>query len=313
MYREKEIAVVVPAYNEELLIGRVVETMPDLVDHIVIVNDCSTDGTIHQIEEMISAGQSRIHLIRHEVNQGVGGAIMTGYQYCRDQEVAITVVMAGDAQMDPDDLPALLDPVIEGRADYSKGNRLFTGEAWSKIPKVRYLGNSMLSLMTKIASGYWNVADSQTGYTAASLKVLQTLPLDKVFKRYGMPNDFLVRHNIYDFKVVDVPVEPVYGIGEKSGIKYFPAIPRLSWLLITLFFHRMKEKYIIRDFHPLIFFYFMGFLCFPSGMIYGLYLVGLRIFQGPILSTAPMFAAFMVITGMQSFFFGMWMDMQHNK
>ena len=313
MYREKVIAVAVPAYNEALLIGRVIETMPDFIDHIVIVNDCSTDETVEQVEKLIQEGHSRVHLIKHETNQGVGGAIMTGYKYCRDEKYDITVVMAGDAQMNPDDLPALLDPVVEGRADYSKGNRLFTGEAWHKIPKIRYLGNSALSLMTKIASGYWNVADSQTGYTAASLKVLETLPLHKVFKRYGMPNDFLVRLNVYDFKVLDVPVEPVYGIGEQSGIKYFPAVFRLSRLLTSLFLWRMKEKYIIRDFHPLIFFYLMGFACFPTGVIYGLYLLGLRLFQGPILPTAPMFAAFLVITGMQSFFFAMWMDMQHNK
>jgi glycosyltransferase involved in cell wall biosynthesis len=146
MYRSHTIAVVVPAYNEETLIGRVIETMPDYVDRIVVVDDASKDGTISTVNGYLSEMNERLHLIRHETNQGVGGAIATGYEWCRDHEVDVVVVMAGDAQMDPTDLPALLDPVVSGEVDYAKGNRLFTGDAWSQIPKVRYLGNSGMSL-----------------------------------------------------------------------------------------------------------------------------------------------------------------------
>ena len=313
MYREKTICVVVPAYNEEQLIGRVIDTMPDFVDCIAIVEDCGRDRTVEIVQGYAEQAGSRVHLIRHETNKGVGGAIVTGYKYARDHAFDVTVVMAGDAQMDPGDLPAICDPVVEGRADYSKGNRLFTGEAWSKIPKIRYLGNSALSLMTKIASGYWNVADSQTGYTAASLEVLKTLRLDDIFPRYGMPNDLLVRLNIYDFRVQDVPVKPIYGIGEQSGIKYMPAVPRLSWLLLKLFLWRLKEKYIIRDFHPLIFFYAMAMFCIPVGLVTGLYLLGYRTFVGPVEPTGPIFAAFLFISGLQSSFFAMWFDMEHNR
>ena len=313
MYREKFICVVVPAFQEELLIGTVVDTMPDFVDRIVIVDDCSSDNTIAKVKECQVREGERVHLIVHEKNGGVGDAIVTGYKYARDQNYDITVVMAGDAQMDPDDLPALLDPVVEDRADYSKGNRLFTGEAWHKIPKMRYLGNSMLSLMTKVASGYWNIADSQTGYTAANLEVLKTVQLDKVFKRYGMPNDFLVRLNIYDFRVIDVPVEPVYGIGEKSGIKYHKAVPRLSMLLWKLFLYRMGQKYIIRDFHPLIFFYALGFTAVPIAIIMGIYLIYHRIFVGTVEPLMPIFTAFLFISGLQSSFFAMWFDMEHNR
>ena len=163
MYSEKTIGVVVPAYNEEKLIGRVIDTMPMFVDKIVIVDDCSKDNTSLVVQRYVDKYPERLVLIRHEVNQGVGGAIATGYKWCRDQKIDATVVMAGDAQMDPNDLPALLDPVVNNEVDYSKGNRLISGEAWKKIPRVRYLGNAMLSFMTKIASGYWNIADSQTG------------------------------------------------------------------------------------------------------------------------------------------------------
>jgi len=177
-------------------------------------------------------------LIQHEVNQGVGGAIATGYKWCREHEIDVTVVMAGDAQMDPADLPTLLEPVIAGTVDYAKGNRLFTGDAWNQIPKVRYLGNSAMSLLTKIASGYWRVTDSQSGYTAISLKALKTIDWDQMYRRYGQPNDLLVRLNVYNFRVRDVPVKPVYNIGEESGVRPLRMIPRLSWLLFKLFRHQ---------------------------------------------------------------------------
>ncbi len=313
MYRDKTIVVVVPAHNEEILIAQVIETMPSFVDKIIVVDDASTDNTESIVQEHIDKKPDRVILIRHEKNQGVGGAIVAGYKHAVEHQYDITAVMAGDAQMDPADLSALLDPIVDGRADYAKGNRLFTGEAWKKIPRTRYLGNAVLSMLTKIASGYWQVADSQTGYTAASLKVLQTIPLDTIFKRYGMPNDVLVRLNVFDFRVCDVPVKPIYGIGEKSGINFLLVVPRFIWLLTRLFFWRMKEKYIIRDFHPLIFFYAMGLICAPIGLFGGLYLVCRRMLVGPVAPTSALFAAFLFFTGLQSIFFGMWMDMQHGR
>jgi glycosyltransferase involved in cell wall biosynthesis len=183
MYKDKFIAVVVPAYNEELLIQKTLSGIPDFVDRIIVVNDKSKDRTSEKVQEMVDQSD-RIVLIEHEVNQGVGKSISSGYLWCRDHDVDVAVVMAGDNQMDPADLPALLDPVVENRADYSKGNRLFTGEAWTTIPRVRYLGNSVLSFLTKIASGYWHVADSQTGYTAINKKALKLIPLEEIYPRY---------------------------------------------------------------------------------------------------------------------------------
>lgn len=312
MYRNKTIAVVVPAYNEEKLIGKVITTLPSFVDHVVIVDDASSDRT----EEAVKTHQeadSRVIYIRHEVNHGVGGAIVTGYKWSRDHEVDISVVMAGDAQMDPRDLPCLLDPVIEGKTDYSKGNRLFTGHAWKIIPKTRYLGNGILSFLTKIASGYWHVADSQSGYAAITLEALRTIDLDTIYKRYGMPNDLLVKLNVYNFRVQDVPVTPVYGIGERSGIKIYKVVFTISFLLMKLFFWRLKEKYIIRDFHPLVLFYLLGLFLAPIGVGFGLYLLIYRIFIGPVAATSALFAAFFAISGLQSLFFAMWFDMEYNK
>jgi len=252
-------------------------------------------------------------LISHEINRGVGGAIASGYEWCRDQDIDIAVVMAGDAQMDPCDMPAILDPIVVDEVDYTKGNRLFTGDAWHLIPKWRYLGNSVLSLLTKIASGYWHIADSQSGYTAINLKALKTIDWDQMYKRYGQPNDLLVRLNIYNFRVKDVPIKPIYNIGEQSGIKPGKIIPKLSILLFKLFLWRLFHKYIIRDFHPLVFFYGSGLFLLPTGFLFGIYLIVRRLFYGPIQATSALFAAFLFITGLQFLLFAMWFDMEYNK
>ena len=181
MYKNKIVAVVVPCYNEETQIGKVIDTIPDYVDNIIITDDKSRDKTVEVIKKY-QQNNEKIVLIEHQKNQGVGGAIASGYIWCRDNGVDCATVMAGDAQMDPDDLPALLDPVVSGEIDYSKGNRLISGAAWRIIPKVRYLGNSALSFFTKIASGYWHVADSQTGYTVINKKALARIDWTKMYK-----------------------------------------------------------------------------------------------------------------------------------
>ena len=287
--------------------------MPESVDKIFVVDDASTDDTFCVVASCADETPHRIVLLSHDANQGVGGAIATGYKAALAERFDVTVVMAGDAQMDPAELPAIVGPVARGECDYTKGNRLFSGEAWEMIPRVRYLGNAMLSLMTKIASGYWHVADSQSGYTAISLKALETIDWDKMYKRYGQPNDLLVRLNIHGFRVRDVPIRPIYGIGEKSGIRPLRMIPRLTLLLHRLFWYRMVQKYVIRDFHPLLFFYAAGSVLFPSGLLFGLYLFLLRVFHGPVAATSALFAMFLFLSGLQFLLFAMWMDMENNK
>jgi glycosyltransferase involved in cell wall biosynthesis len=313
MYKEHTVCVVVPAYNEERLIGRVLETMPGYVDKIVVVDDKSTDKTAEIARTAANKSSGRIVLIQHEENQGVGGAIVSGYKWARDNQMSTTAVMAGDAQMDPDDLPNLLEPVVTGQIDYAKGNRLFTGNAWQIIPKVRYLGNSYTSLLTKIASGYWHVADSQTGYTVINLRALKMLDLDKIYKDYGMPNDMLVKLNVYNLKVRDVPVKPVYNIGEKSGIKIYKIVPNLSWLLFKCFLYRIKEKYIIRDFHPLVFFYLFGFIFDVTTVVLFIRLFYRWFTTGHIPPVNALAAMFCFISAVQFTLFAMWFDMESNK
>jgi glycosyltransferase involved in cell wall biosynthesis len=314
MYNGKMVAVVVPAYNEEKLIDRVVTTMPEFVDKIVIVDDSSKDQTADRVQLLSIAYPERLILIEHAINRGVGAAIATGYKWCRDNNMDVTVVMAGDAQMDPEDLPALLNPVVKDETDYTKGNRLISGEAWRKIPHLRYLGNATLSLLTKIASGYWHIADSQTGYTAANLKVLKTIDLDHIYNRYGMPNDLLVKLNIYNFRVRDVEIKPIYGIGEKSGIRPIRIIPRLSWLIFKLFLFRMVQKYVIRDFHPLIFFYLLsGFILGIALPILSLRMIYIWISAGQIPPINALAVMVLLITGLQFLLFAMWFDMDYNR
>ncbi len=312
MYGNKKIGVVVPAYNEETQIEHTIRTMPDYVDRIIVIDDRSEDRTA-EIVRRLEKEDSRVLLIRHEENGGVGKAIGTGYIWCRDNDMDIAVVMAGDGQMDPDDMPGLLDPVVEDRADYTKGNRLITGEAWKKIPKVRYLGNSVLTFLTKIASGYWHVTDSQTGYTALNRKGLHLLPLEDIYPRYGMPNDFLVTCNIYNMRVMDVPIKPVYDIGEKSGIRITKVLFSLPALLIRLFLRRMVQKYVIRDFHPLVMFYALGFILLLADIPLVVRLIIGWISDGFVPPMTAMTILFCTIMGMQSILFAMLFDMEANR
>ena len=312
MYKDKTIAVVVPCYNEETQIKRVIDTMPEYVDQIVIVDDLSEDDTVSVVHELAQS-DSRIELIRHSQNGGCGGALATGYIWARDNGFDVAVRMDGDGQMDPSDLESLLEPVVNGETDYSKGNRLYTGEAFKMIPKARYFGNSILTLLTKIASGYWHVADSQSGYTAMNNEVLRILDWRFMYTRYGQPNHLLIMLNVLNFRVRDVPVKPVYGIGEKSGIKVKKVIFTLSWLLFKNFLWRMKEKYFIRDFHPLIFFYFLGF----SFSILTLILFGRLFYRWWLIESIPpvnaLAAMFSFMSSSLFTLFAMWFDMEANK
>ena len=315
MFQEHRVSVVVPAHNEELLIERVVNTMPAFVDHIIVVDDVSTDRTAEKLAALKTVHGERLVVIRHAQNQGVGGAIVTGYEAALaiSAEKHLVAVMAGDAQMDPEDLPKLLAPCARGEVDYAKGNRLITGEAWQLIPRTRYLGNAVLSLLTKVASGYWHVADSQTGYTVVTGEALAILHLRRLYPRYGFPNHLLVELNNYDFRVRDVPIRPVYNVGEVSGIRLHKVIPTISWLLFRCYFWRMKEKYIIRDFHPLIFFLVFGMLLTGFSLSLGAYLLYFRLNYGPVSPVGAIFAAVFFNSGVQSILFALWMDMERNK
>jgi len=310
MLEGKRVAVVVPAHNEEQLIVATVQGIPGFVDRIYVVDDKSSDATAERARQVDDA---RIEVIVHDRNRGVGAAIVTGYKRALAERIDATGVMAGDNQMDPDELEGLTLPIVRNELDYAKANRLFTGSAWKLIPRNRYLGNAVLSLLTKVASGYWHVADSQAGYTVLSLRVLQLLDLDRIYTSYGFPNDMLVHLNVWSARVRDFPSRPIYGVGERSGIRIRRVVPRISWLLWKGFFWRMREKYVIRDFHPLVFFYFLGFLMTVVGLALGILEVVLRVMGNGITPATIVLVALLLISGSQFTLFAMWFDMESNK
>jgi glycosyltransferase involved in cell wall biosynthesis len=310
MLEGNRVAVVVPAHNEEKLVAATLGAIPEFVDRIYIVDDASEDATVEQAKAI---DDERIAVLEHDRNQGVGAAIVTGYKRAIEERVDVTCVMAADNQMDPYDLETLVRPVALGHVDYAKANRLFTGQAWQLIPRHRYLGNAILSLLTKVASGYWHVADSQSGYTAVALDTLELLDLDRLYRRYGFPNDMLVHLNVWNARVRDYPSRPIYGVGERSGIKLRRVVPTISWLLLKGFFWRMKEKYVIRDFHPLVFFYFLGFLMTGLGLALGIVETVLRIMGNDITTPTIVLVALLLISGSQFMLFAMWFDMESNK
>jgi glycosyltransferase involved in cell wall biosynthesis len=312
MIEGKRVAVVVPAYNEELLLADTLAAIPAFVDRIYVVDDASRDATVERAERAAGA-EPRIAVIVRQKNGGVGAAIVTGYKRAVEERYDVTCVMAADNQMPADDLVHLVTPVARGEVDYAKANRLVSGQAWQLIPRSRYLGNAVLSLLTKIASGYWHVADSQSGYTAIGLPMLEQLDLDRIYARYGFPNDFLVHLNVWNARVRDVPSRPVYGVGERSGIRLHRVVPAISWLLFKGFWWRLVQKYVIRDFHPLVFFYLLGVLMSVLGLALGIAEVVLRLLGNQITAATVVLVALLLIFGSQFSLFAMWFDMESNK
>lgn len=255
----------------------------------------------------------RIILINNLQNGGVGAGIARGYKWCKDHAIDCTAVMAGDGQMDPAELESICLPVVENNVDYVKGNRLIHRSASLVIPKVRFFGNSILSILTKLASGYWRVSDTQTGYTAISLDALNAIKIHKIYKSYGMPNDLLVKLNIVSCTIKEVTIKPIYRVGEQSKMKVFKVIPLVSLLLIQSFFRRLYIKYLFRDFHPLFLFYNFSFL---FGIISVPYLLKIikAFASGTTLSYEPILAFFFLFSAcFQSLIMAMWMDIQDNE
>lgn len=360
MINGKTIAVVVPCYNEETQIGIVIDTMPDFVDRIVVVNDCSKDRTAEIVKEYIkkdetktvaiprlpseieptffnradivvlemrkeeeikypehvvfnSGDSDRIILINNTKNARVGGAILIGYKWCRDHGIDCTAVMAGDAQMDPSELYAICHPVVFDGIDYVKGNRLRHKASRIMVPKKRYFGNSVLSAMTKVASGYWTVSDTQTGYTTISLFALNAIDLYDIYRTYGVPNDILIKLNIARCTLREIPIKPVYAVGEQSKMKIGKVIPTVSWLLIKGFFKRITKKYLLNDFHPIFLFYSLGLLASLADLYFLVCIIvaliaNITITLGTYLGFVSLLVASFVFAGL-----AMWFDVYDNE
>jgi glycosyltransferase involved in cell wall biosynthesis len=238
MFRGRRVAVVVPAYNEEEKIARTLRSIPGFVDHVIVVDDGSADAT----GRVAARSQRRgLEVVTHPRNRGVGAAIASGYARAFAAGADVTAVMAGDSQMDPADLTPLVAAVVADHADYVKGNRF----AWPGVARVmplpRLLGNVALSLLTRLATGYGDIFDSQCGYTAANRRALAVVLSGPLFARYGYPNDLLARLGAEEARVMDLPVRPVYGRQWRSGIRILRVIAPLCYVLARAFAARVRR------------------------------------------------------------------------
>jgi glycosyltransferase involved in cell wall biosynthesis len=306
MFNGARIAAVVPAYKEEKMIQTVIDTMPDFVDHIVIIDDCSPDATSDVVR---ASGDARVTLIRHEVNQGVGGAIITGHKRALELGADVNVIMAGDAQMDPAYLPSLLEKVTAEGYGFAKANRFFAPESFEGMPRYRVFGNIVLSFMTKLASGYWHLFDPQNGYTAVRTEVLERVPLHNVARRYSFENDFLIHLNILQVPAIDVPIPAVYG-EEVSSIRLGRVVPELMSLLTKGFWRRIWYRYVLWSFSPIALLLGAGLLLFAFGLAVAIWVC----FQiaGSVVATAAtvMLAALPLMLGTQMLISALQLDIQ---
>ena len=267
MYRGKSVAVVIPAYNEEALIGETLLSIPEYVDNVYAVDDCSNDQTGDIIRRHAQENQ-KIHPIIRKKNGGVGAAIVSGYKGALRDGNDLIAVMAGDNQMDPTYLSNLLDPIVDGTTDFTKGNRLKPGY-WKGMSKWRLFGNLLLNVLNKIASGYWDVSDPQNGYVAISSAALSKLDLDKLYPRYAFENDMMIKSNIAGIHMMNIYVPARYG-REKSHIRYGSFTVKTSIFLLKSFIWRVGVKFLQYQ-HPIYLTYALGMLLMALGSVAALF------------------------------------------
>src|SRR3990172_4824276 len=267
MYKDKRIAVVVPAYNVENQITEVLRTIRDYVDHIIVVDDASQD---HTYERCKDSDDKRIIVLRHSENLGVGGAMATGFRMAMKLDADVVVKMDGDGQMDPLHLKRLIEPLVSEGYGYTKGNRFLHSYDLEKMPKVRLFGNFALTFLTKVTSGYWHIFDPQNGFVAIRGSALKDLDLNRIAKRYFFENDMLVHLNIHNHRVKDVPMPAIYG-NQPSFMKLHRVLISFPVYLFRRFWYRIYQKYVLRDFSPVALFLFLGLPLVLWGMGYGGY------------------------------------------
>jgi glycosyltransferase involved in cell wall biosynthesis len=308
MYKGLRVAVVVPAYNESLLIGRTIATMPDFVDHLVVIDDLSTDDTAARA---VAVGDPRLTLIRHEVNTGVGGAVLDGHREALALGADVSVVMAGDAQMDPAYLPDLLDPIAEEGVEFTKANRFYSRTSYAGMPRHRVVGSVVLSFMTKLASGYWHLFDPQNGYTAIARSALERIDLDRISVGYQFENDMLIHLNIADVWARDVSVPAVYG-EEVSTMRMSRVVPAIGSLLLRGFWRRILLKYVLYSFSPVALFLFAGLALAVFGSCFGLWAFA-EAMDGQVPTAATvMAAAAPLLTGIHFMVNALMLDIQES-
>jgi len=310
--RYGKVAVVVPAHNEERYVAQVIRTVPDFVDLIVAVDDASTDRT-HEILQSIK--DPRLRVVRNDRRMGVGGAIVRGHKEAMALGSDINVVMAGDGQMDPRYLEALVRPIFEEGYDFTKGNRFTEKDSLRGMPRLRVLGNAILGFLTKAASGYWHIFDPQNGYTAITVSALKRIDLDDVAKDFQFENDLLVRLNVASCRTRDVAIPAVYG-NQQSKLKVGSFAAKTSLFLVRAFWWRVYRRYMLFELHPFAVLLVSGLLMFVFGLLLGTYMLYLRFWHWPPVSATAgtvMVAAVPFFLGVQLLVNALLLDIMESR
>ena len=265
MYKGRRVAVVIPAFNVAPHIAAVIGGVPDFVDDVVVVDDAARDDTARIVEGLRDA---RVTLVRHAVNQGVGAAMVTGFRLALERGADVVVKMDGDGQMDPAQLPALLEPIVfEGYA-YAKGNRFLDEDSLRAMPKVRLVGSFVLTFLSKLASGYWHVFDPVNGYLAIDSAMLRRIPLQRIAQRHFFESDMLIHLNVFRARVKDVPMPARYG-DEESTLRVSRVLVTFPLFLVKGFWYRVYERHVLREFSPVAVFWILGSMLLAWGTVFG--------------------------------------------
>ncbi len=299
MYRKLETAVVIPCYNEEKMITQTIKKIPEYIDHIIAVNDASTDNTIGVLNKL-KKQYSKLIIVDNKVNQGVGGALIAGYDYAVKNTKATAIgIVAGDDQFDSSYLKAMLDDFIDQSADYVKASRFFHREAFKTMPKYRQFGNIFISLLTKFSTGYYSITDITNGCGWLRREIIEKVDFSIVEKRYDYETSMLTALSIANAKVIDHAVPAHYG-DEKSTIKLIPTAWRNLKAVWKGFWRRIYYKYVLYGFHPVALFLFTGMFFLIISLLLAIFLLYVKLFahQSPTAGSV-MLAVLPFILGIQ--------------
>jgi dolichol-phosphate mannosyltransferase len=303
------LAVVIPAYRVERELGGVLASIPAYVRHVIVVNDASPDGTA-QVIEAAARRDGRISLVTHAKNRGVGGAMLSGYKKALELGAQIIVKLDGDGQMSPDDIPALVAPLVSGQADFTKGNRFRDFLALSQMPLMRRLGNVGLSFMAKVATGYWNCFDPTNGFLALRREALEQLPLERIHKSYFFEISQLNQLYLIGACLRDVPIPARYA-SETSSLSIFKVLVEFPPRLLTVFLRRILLHYFLYDFSMGSIYLLAGLPLFLFGLIFGSFeWVHYASRNIPAPTGTVMLATLTVILGIQFLLSAISIDMQ---
>lgn len=295
--QDARIAVVIPCYGCKAQILRVLGALGPSVWRVFVVDDACPEQTGDWVESHCT--DPRVQVLRHDANQGVGGAVVTGYRAALAAGSAVVVKVDGDGQMDPSLIPHFVDPILQGRADYTKGNRFFLLGALGSMPRIRLLGNALLSFLAKLSTGYWNIFDVTNGYTAIHARLLPYLELDRVSRRYFFETDMLFRLGTLRAAVVDIPMDAVYA-DERSQLRIARVLPEFAWRHCSNFCKRLVYRYFLRDMTVASLELVLGTLLLAFGTGFGLWTWAAAVHTGvPTPLGTIMLAALPTLVGLQ--------------